>query len=402
VIAPASARSAVEKSFQVIIVGAGPAGIGIGAALRRCGVEDFLIVDAREPGASFASWPREMRMITPSFYSNAFGLTDLNAIDPETSPADFLRTQHPTGPEYARYLQAMVEYHELPVRCGVHVTGIRPGEAGFTIETKGGPLTATMVVWAAGQFFQPKSHDFPGAADCLHASAVGSWKRLEGEEFTIIGGYESGMDAAVNLCSLGKNVRLLSRGEPWQNDSPDPSRSLSPRTLDRIRELLTNKETRGKLELVRNTDIRRVEKGDHWWVLYDQDDVPTVSRTRPILANGYEGSLTIVGDLFASEDGHPVFSEACDESTITPGLFYSGPELVHRNSMFCFIYKFRSRFGLIAREIATRLGIADADELLESYAVAGFMNEDLECCTSCECAVDPVGKLEPDTVAAAG
>ena len=60
-----------------------------------------------------------MSLLTPSFHSNSFGLTDLNSIEPETSPADFLRTRHPKGLQYANYLQAFTEYHELPVQTGI-------------------------------------------------------------------------------------------------------------------------------------------------------------------------------------------------------------------------------------------------------------------------------------------
>ena len=391
----------MKSSYPVVIVGAGPAGLGVAIALQRCGIADFVILEASEPGASFAAWPREMRMLTPSFYSNPFSQPDLNAIDPETSPADFLRTQHPTGKDYARYLRTVVEHHALPVKCGVKVTEIQRSEGEFRVTTESGPLTAKMVVWAAGQFFYPASRAFPGAEHCRHSSSVEEWTALEGDGFTIIGGYESGVDAAVNLCSLGKNVRLVSRGEPWSADSPDPSRSLSPRTLDRLRDLLSRDAAKGRLELIRNTDIRRVEKGDDWWVLYDQDDVPLVSRTQPVLANGYAGGLALLEPLFDWQGGRPVFSESCDESTSAPGLFYSGPELVHRGSMFCFIYKFRSRFGLIAREIATRLGVPNAAELLDDHAASGFLFEDLECCTSCECALEPVGALAPAAVTVA-
>lgn len=181
-------------------------------------------------------------------------------------------------------------------------------------------------------------------------------------------------------------------------DAADPSRSLSPRTLDRIRNILKNRKRHGELEFIRNADIRKVEKEAHWWVLYDQDDLPMVSRTRPILANGYAGSLGLVAEHFERVDGNFVFSESCDESTITPGIFYSGPELTHRSSMFCFIYKFRSRFGLIAREIAARLGIPDAEEQLSTYRAAGFMNEDLDCCTSCQCALETAAETIADPV----
>ena len=102
----------------VLIIGAGPAGLGVAAALKRAGVIDMTVIDAREVGAAFRNWPRQMSLLTPSFHSNSFGLTDLNAIDPETSPADFLRTQHPESRHYADYLQAVAAHHQLPLRTG--------------------------------------------------------------------------------------------------------------------------------------------------------------------------------------------------------------------------------------------------------------------------------------------
>ena len=374
----------------VLIVGAGPAGLGVATALKRAGVIDMLVIDAREIGAAFRNWPRQMSLLTPSFYSNSFGLTDLNAIDPETSPADFLRTQHPEGRHYADYLQAVATHHQLPVRTGIKVTALRKQDDDFIAATNEGEIVARYVVWAAGQFFFPREDTFPGAHLALHSSKVKDWSALEGDSFTVIGGYESGVDAALNLVTLGKSVRLLARGEPWSSDHPDPSRSLSPRTLDRLRALLRTSNKAKKLELVKNTDIRKIEEAEGWWTLRDQDDIPSVSHTRPILANGFHSGLGPVEELFKhDENGLPVFSEEADESTLVPGLFYSGPALVHRRALFCFIYKFRARFGVVAHEIATRLGKQGVDEKLMSYLKAGFMNSDLDCCTNCECAIDP-------------
>jgi putative flavoprotein involved in K+ transport len=375
---------------QVLIIGAGPAGLGVAAALKQAGVSDLLVIDAKEVGASFRAWPKEMSFLTPSFYSNAFGLTDLNAITPDTSPADFLRVQHPSGPAYAKYLEAVVINYELPVQTGVHVTSIRSTEAGFCIEADTISLSATYVIWAGGQFSQPRDAEFPGAEHALHSSRVIDWKMLEGDEFTIIGGYESGVDAALHLLALGKSVRLVSRGEPWSSDDPDPSRSLSPRTIDRMRAALKSSDALSRIEFCNDTEITRIEAADQGYILYDQDDLPSVSITRPILANGFHSGLGVAAKLFAHDDqGRPIFTEKADESTITPGLFYSGPSLVHRDSLFCFVYKFRARFGVVAAEIAQRLALPNVLESLESYRKAGFMNTDLECCTNCECAMDP-------------
>jgi putative flavoprotein involved in K+ transport len=397
-----------HTSTQVLIVGAGPAGLGVAAALKRAGVIDILVVDSKEIGTSFRAWPRGMSLLTPSFYSNPFGLTDLNAIDPETSPADFFRTQHPPGEAYAHYLQTFAEHHQLPVRTATKALSIQPVKTDFTVQTSGDTIHAEYLIWAGGQFSHPRTDAFPGAELALHSSRVTDWATLDGDHFTIIGGYESGIDAALNLIALGKNVRLISRGEPWSSNHPDPSRSLSPRTLDRLRELLRSPELSSKIEFIKNTEITRIEACEGFYTLRDQDDFPTACHTRPILANGFHSGLGLVSHLFDHDENHlPIFTEEADESTLTPGLFYTGPSLVHRNSLFCFIYKFRARFGVIAAEIATRLGKPNVDEKLLPinlisqlllypvvdekllpYLKAGFMNTDLDCCTNCECAIE--------------
>jgi len=375
---------------QVLIIGAGPAGLGVAAALKRAGVIDFQVIDAKEIGASFRAWPKDMSLLTPSFNSNSFGLTDLNSIDPETSPADFFRTQHPPAQAYAYYLETVAKHHQLPVRTGIRVHSVNRTAGGFIAQTSNGSIEAEFIIWAGGQLSHPRDRDFPGAELALHSSRVTDWAALKGDHFTIIGGYESGIDAALNLIALGKNVRLISRGEPWASDHPDPSRSLSPRTLDRLRELLRNPEQSARIEFIKNTNIIRIEACDGIWILRDQDGIPLSCSTRPILANGFRSGLGLVASLFDhDENGLPVFTEEADESTLTPGLFYTGPSLVHRNSLFCFIYKFRARFGVIAAEIATRLGKPNVDEKLIPYLKAGFMNTDLDCCTNCECAIEP-------------
>tara|TARA_B100001093_G_scaffold143191_1_gene135678 strand:+ start:699 stop:1892 length:1194 start_codon:yes stop_codon:yes gene_type:complete len=377
------------KQTRVLIVGAGPAGLGVSLALKKAGVTEQIVLDAREVGAAFRSWTRGMALLTPSFFSNSFGLTDLNSIDPDTSPADFLNTQHPDGPSYANYLEAIVQHFQLPVQTGVKVTSVTKTPSNFTVETSQGLITAEFIVWAAGQFFHPRDRDFPGSQHALHNSAIKDWQELEGDSFTIIGGYESGVDAALNLINHGKKVRLISRGEPWASDHPDPSRSLSPRTLDRLREILKPPRKAESIEFVKNTTIKSIESSSGFWTLRDQDDIPIATTTRPILANGFHSGLDLVSDLFDyDKNSLPVFTEEADESSITRGLFYSGPSLVHRNALFCFIYKFRARFGVIAAEIARRLDLPNIEENLQSYAKAGFMNTDLDCCTNCECAIE--------------
>jgi hypothetical protein len=90
-----------------------------------------------------------------------------------------------------------------------------------------------------------------------------------------------------------------------------------------------------------------------------------------------------VAELFSRrEDGYPLLSEL-DESTITPGLFLCGPMVRHENHVFCFIYKFRQRFAVVAKTVADRLGLPA--EQLEVYRQWGMYLDDLSCCGE-ECA----------------
>lgn len=86
-----------EPSYDVVIVGAGAAGIGCGVVLKELGIERFTILDRHQVGASFSRWPEEMNFITPSFPSHGFGLLDLNAVTPQTSPAIAFCPEHAKG-----------------------------------------------------------------------------------------------------------------------------------------------------------------------------------------------------------------------------------------------------------------------------------------------------------------
>ena len=372
---------------KIIIIGAGPAGIGCALALNRAGIEDIVILEANCVGSSFRRWPKQMRLITPSFHTNSFYQTDLNSITPDTSPADFFQKQHLTGKEYADYLRTGVAHFGLNVREQVKVSQITPGREGYCVHTDKENYKAEIIIWAGGEFSLPKLKSFEGAELCAHSSVFRDWNDYQGKDALVIGGYESGIDAAFNLVGIGKRVIVLSSGEPWKVDHPDPSEILSPYTRDRL--LSTLKENPGKMVLRGNCKVLSVSKLSNRYIVETDDGEIFESEHRPIAATGFQSALTPVKDLFKWENSLPVFTEE-DESTLYPGIYYSGPSLVHNNSKFCFIYKFRARFGVIARSVAKRLGYPEPD--LEDDRRRGFLVDDLECCTNCECAVESVAE----------
>jgi thioredoxin reductase len=369
----------MNNEYDVLVVGAGAAGIGMGVVLQDLGVTNFSILERHEVGASFLRWPREMRFISPSFTSNGFGLLDLNAVTLHTSPAYTLHEEHPTGHHYARYLQAVTQHYALPVQTGVEVYRVQPEQGGFLLETSQGKFRSRFVIWAAGEFQYPNASPFAGAEHCIHNATVPGWKSLEGDEFVIVGGYESGIDAAVSLVRLGKRVRVLDDTAPWDVASPDPSLTLSPYTQGRLRKA----QATGRLELIA-AGVDRVARENGHYLIHGLDGESWTSPTPPVLATGFAGSLGLIHELFDWHEEHyyALLSEQ-DESTKTAGLFVVGPSVRHGNIILCFIYKFRQRFAVVARAIGARLGLDT--EVLERYRPQMFL-DDLSCCDdTCAC-----------------
>ena len=361
---------------EALVVGGGPAGIGTAVALQAVGVR-VLLVEARRLGASFRRWPRETRLLTPSFTANGFGLADLNAIAPGTSPAFSLGEEHPTGRAYARYLEAVAHHFGVPwVRA--RVKGVEYREGVFRLATQGGFLEAPFLVWAVGEFSFPR-RPFPGASLALAYARVGSFSRLalEAPERVVIGGYESGLDAALHLAARGVRVTVLDPEAPWEADTGEPSYDLSPYTRSRLRGA-----PKGRLCLRRERVLALGRSGQGYLLVTDRGRRTTPHR--PLLATGFADGLDPVRHLFhQGPQGGPLLSLE-DESTLAPGLFLAGPRVRHGGAPFCFIYKFRARFPIVARAIARRLGRDEGP--LEAYQREGMWLEDPTCCqVACAC-----------------
>ena len=369
-----------ETVYDAVVVGAGAAGLGAAVALKYAGIENFVVCERHTVGASFASWPAETRFITPSYPTNSIGMLDLNSITIGTSPAYSLGVEHPTGEEYAIYLRAVAHFFELPVRQNTDVMQVAKVGDVFRIDTAEETLQARHVIWAAGEFQYPRLSGFVGSELCRHTATIATYKELDGDDFIVVGGYESGVDVAYHLASRDKRVRLFDKDCPWEEESSDPSVALSPFSLERMREDWFVEQ----VELFPRTPVESVTRVDAMYEVTARDGHRFETRVPPLLAGGFEGSHKLVADLFERrDDGFPLLSEH-DESTIVPGVFLCGPAVRHKNHVFCFIFKYRQRFAVVAKAIATSLGLP-AEEL-EEYRMWGMYLDDLSYCgEDCVC-----------------
>jgi len=370
----------IDEYYDIIIVGAGPAGIGVGILLQKLGLS-YIILERDSVGASFKKWPKETRFISPSFTGNFFKMPDLNSITPDTSPAFDLLTEHPTGEEYAQYLVQVSKFFQLAVVTGVEVKSVEDKSGAFILNTSMGTYGSTFVIWAAGEYQYPKTNSFKGDHLCTHYAEIDSFADVMGKNSVVIGAFESGFDAAINLMKLGKQVTLIDNDNYIELINSDSSYSLSPFTRDRLRDVADG------IDYFAETKVEQVKFVDAKYVITTDDGQTFISDDEPINCTGFDTSLKLVKELFTFTGSYPLLSEF-DESLQTDNLFLVGPQVKHENALFCFIYKYRQRFAIVAEEIAKRNQIPPfkIEEVLNEYKSNNFYLTDLSCCDDeCVC-----------------
>ena len=373
-------NQAIDDYYDVVVIGAGPAGIGVSILLQKLAI-NYLVLEKSSVGASFKQWPKETRFISPSFTGNFFKMPDLNSITPDTSPAFDLLTEHPTGEDYAIYLENVTKHFNLRISVGVEVDRIKNRDGGFFIHTNKGLYESSFVIWAAGEYQYPKTNSFNGDHLCMHYSEVESFSHFIGKNNVVIGAYESGFDAAINLAKLGRSVTLIDSSNYLELINSDSSYSLSPFTRDRIVEAL------GTIDYIEETRVVDVKFANSEYIVTTNNRGTFVSDDAPINCTGFDTSLMLVENLFEFDSDYPRLNNV-DESKKTKNLFLVGPQVKHGTALFCFIYKYRQRFAVVVEEIAKRneIPLDKIEEVLKDYKNNNFYLVDLSCCDDeCVC-----------------
>jgi putative flavoprotein involved in K+ transport len=133
----------VER-YDVVVVGAGQAGLAIGRELARAG-RRFVILEAAAVGAAWRERWDSLVLFTPRRYSGLPGL-------PFPGDAD----GYPTRNEVVAYLERYASELGLPVRVDSRVRSVRSGDGDrFIVELDGGAIEADAVVVATGPFQAP-------------------------------------------------------------------------------------------------------------------------------------------------------------------------------------------------------------------------------------------------------
>lgn len=376
-----------NKRKKIIIIGGGAAGIGMGITLKELGIDDFLILEKKQIGQSFLSWPKETRFITPSFTSNGFGMPDLNAIAVDTAPSYTLGKERLSGADYAHYLQLAAKAYDLPVLTETQVIQINKNKQGYCLTTTRGQIEAMILIFAVGEFSFPNKSKIKGGEKWgIHYGEISTWQEITGEKQVIIGGNESALDAAIVLAKSGKDVTIFTSESGLDKQEADPSKRLSPYTRQKFFAACQNETIRKKIHFHPDITITEINKKEQMYHLNDNKGIVTISENPPILCTGFKnGAAAIAHWLFSYQENGEAILTDFDESTIHENVFLIGPHVHKENTVFCYIYKFRQRFAVIANQLAKKNQWPIKQEALAYFKAQSFYLEDCTCDITCRC-----------------
>jgi putative flavoprotein involved in K+ transport len=192
--APPVGKSAETERLDVIVIGAGQAGLSAGYYLKQRGLR-FAILDANARVGD--SWRRRwdsLRLFTPARFDSLDGMR---------FPAD--PDAFPTKDEMADYLEAYSKKFELPVRSGVHVERLTRRNGRYLVVAGKREFEADQVIVAMSHFQTPRHPAFAAELRSditqLHSSEYKNPSQLRDGPVLLVGAGNSGSEIAMELSS---------------------------------------------------------------------------------------------------------------------------------------------------------------------------------------------------------
>ena len=195
------------EEFEVVVVGAGQAGVAMSEHLTNAGISHVVL----ERDRIAERWRSErwdsLVANGPAWHDRFPGLEfedyDPDAFVPKEAVAD--------------YFVAYAQKFNAPIRTGVEVKSVTraPTDAGFRVETSAGEIQAKYVVAATGPFQKPAIPPVVPAHTSihqLHSSDYHNPAQLPEGAVLVVGAGSSGVQIAADLRKAGREV-YLSVGE---------------------------------------------------------------------------------------------------------------------------------------------------------------------------------------------
>lgn len=186
----------MTETADVVVIGAGPAGLAAGACLRKAGL-NFVILEKDRQIAS--SWRRHYERL------HLHTIKQFSALPFVPFPKDYPR--YVPRELVVKYLDAYAENFGLKPRFGEAVRTVRRDGAEWSVESTSSSVRAPYVVVASGYNAEPVSPPVPKLekfrGKVVHSADYVNAKPFAGQSVLVIGMGNTGAEIALDLADAG-------------------------------------------------------------------------------------------------------------------------------------------------------------------------------------------------------
>jgi cation diffusion facilitator CzcD-associated flavoprotein CzcO len=193
------------QSEDILVIGAGPAGLAVSACLRKEGLKHVVVERKDTVGSAWRGHYDRLHLHTTKTYSG-LPMTPW----PKTAP------RYPSREEVVGYLRSYADEHDIRPQMGVTVHSVDRQAERFAVETSNGRMAPRFVVMATSYNGIPNLPALPGLVDfggfTIHASSYKNATPFQGKRTLVVGCGNSGAEIALDLAEHGVDVAMVVRG----------------------------------------------------------------------------------------------------------------------------------------------------------------------------------------------
>jgi len=219
--------------YDLIVVGAGPAGISATLAAKKYNLK-VLTLEQNTLGGAVYTFPRSKIVMTSPMTLPLYGK---------------VKSIETTKTELLNLWNTVLSKNKITILENIKVEAIITGNECFWLETSTGKSYSTRtVLLAIGRRGTPRKLNIPSEDTEKVSYQLTDDHEVSGKNVLIVGGGDSAIEAALSLAILNK-VCISYRGEKFSR--------LKVKNIESINEAINN----GQIEVLYNTNVVLIEKG---------------------------------------------------------------------------------------------------------------------------------------------
>lgn len=237
-------RPGINAQYEVLVVGAGPAGLSAALA-SAVAKKKYLCLEQNNFGGTIYNFPKQKVVMSFPLELPLIGLYKF-------------RSNKVSKEELLELWGHVRKKANLQVKEGCRFINLQKKGDIFEVETSTGIITAQKVIMAMGVRGTPRKLGLPNEEMTKVTYNLLDPEQYQGKWIAVVGGGNAGVEAAQYLCrkDLRNKVFLLVRGEGFD------------RCNEENQNIIRDYERRGMVKICYNTSVEKIE-ADHLMVKKD-------------------------------------------------------------------------------------------------------------------------------------